>query len=1148
VKRCLIFMGGPGLSGGSNVIFEHAINARSNGYEVTFVMREKIDPERDIAWHRIGKMKEFDWLSFEEVGRRKYDVAMATYWPTCYELWRANADQFVYFVQSVESRFPSRADLLGRLGAESTYRLPLGFVTEASYIQRYLKRLHGQEAGLAINGIRKEIFRPDGDRHARCEAGRLRVLVEGSLEPERKGTVEAIEVSREAGVDEIWLLTLSPIDSYPGVDRVFSNVAIEATPPIYRSCDVLVKLSRVEGMFGPPLEMFHCGGTAVTYDVTGHEHYVFHGRNALVARTLDRKRVVQYLRDLKRWPQLLAALKKGAKETAATWPSWEQSSRVFWQAVTKAAERSRTDPSELEQFARFFHMSCRLAYSESPKVADDERTKRQAHQDAVQEIRQRTEQIEVRLAALQEGLQTTNRELRAIYESRIWRTLCWLGSFLIPKSGGGRFPFVVRGDMEEPKRPFESSPGSSGGILSALRTKISVGWQTAEILLTVDFPGTRAPVSVKDVVAIRGWALARSGIRKVSIRIDNADPIPVAYGLPRPDVAAIHFAYPDTEKSGFRFFWDTLSSSPGYHTIDIVAEDNLGFQKRESCQVIVDQEAWMHYSYWIARNEPTAQEKRRLAEVAAQFPIKPKISVVVPVYKTPLDLLERCVRSVRAQIYPHWELCIADDGSNSDEIRTFLETAAQQDGRIKFTMLSANRGISSATNEAVKLSTGQYISFLDSDDELADFALFEVVRAINEDDTTDLYYSDEDKLDAQGRRYDFFFKPGWSPELFLCCNYLCHFIVVKRWLWESLGGMNETYRHGSQDYEFLLRVIERTTRIRRIPKVLYHWRAVEGSTARSSSEKPNASAAGVRALREYLARNEPGATVEEVGPCRYRVNRPLKSHPLVSVIIPTAGNMSLLRAAVENLIQKTDYSPYEIRLLDNSESGAVQAFAQDLIRRGVPVHYSDWRGHPFNYSRMNNRAVQESSAPFVLFLNDDVAIITESWLSILLEYACLPKVGAVGAQLLYPDGTIQHAGVVLGIYGNSSHAFKRLPAHLPHYFDLPNLARNCAAVTAACMLVERTKFLEVDGFDEVNLPVSFQDLDFCLKLVERGYRNVYVPYARLYHYESISKIHKEPPVAEDEFVKTKWAKWIDDDPWYNPNLTRAGEDFSLRLS
>jgi len=288
--------------------------------------------------------------------------------------------------------------------------------------------------------------------------------------------------------------------------------------------------------------------------------------------------------------------------------------------------------------------------------------------------------------------------------------------------------------------------------------------------------------------------------------------------------------------------------------------------------------------------------------------------------------------------------------------------------------------------------------------------------------------------------------------------------------------------------------------------------------------------------------------VEEVGACRYRVRYPIAGNPRVSILIPTGGHKNVFRA-LESVLEKTAYKNYDILLIDNSRAAQVAEYAHRLAARKAPVRYLDWRGKPFNFSQMNNTAARATESPYILLLNDDTTVIAAEWLTAMLEHAQRPEVGAVGAQLWYPNDVIQHAGVVMGIYGNCSHAFKGLPGGRAHYFDFPNLIRNCSAVTGACLLVARDKFFEAGAFDEVNLAVAFQDVDLCLKLLELGFRNVYTPYAKLYHYESATKTEKDkiPDAAEDAFMKHKWARYIADDPYYNPNLARRKEDFSLAL-
>ena len=488
------------------------------------------------------------------------------------------------------------------------------------------------------------------------------------------------------------------------------------------------------------------------------------------------------------------------------------------------------------------------------------------------------------------------------------------------------------------------------------------------------------------------------------------------------------------------------------------------------------------YGVWITRHEPAAEDLERMRRDADRLTVRPRIGIVTP------ERSPRVLASLARQTYPEWDL-----------------------------------GVEKA----------EYVAFLDRDGEMAAFALWEVVQAIAADPDADLFYSDEDAIDEQGGRRDPFFKPGWSPDLLLSCNYVGPFVVMKRWLADGVSD--------APGYECLLRASERTQRIRRIPKVLYHRRAAESTAGASETCR--------RALEAYVERHTQGARVEQVGTCRYRVRYPVVGEPRVSILIPTASYENV-RRAVEGVLEKTEYPHYEIVLLDNSGEGRIAEYARQLAGRHAPVRHFDCRGQPFNFARMNNEAARQEASPYLLFLNDDTSVITPEWLTAMLEHAQRPEVGAVGAQLWYPNDLIQHAGVVMGIYGNCSHAFRGLPGGRPQYFDFSNLVRNCSAVTGACLMVAREKFLAAGAFDDAHLAVAFQDVDLCLKLLELGYRNVYTPYARLYHYESASKTEKDkiPDAAEDAFMKKKWAKYIADDPYYNPNLTRQKEDFSLAVT
>ena len=743
--------------------------------------------------------------------------------------------------------------------------------------------------------------------------------------------------------------------------------------------------------------------------------------------------------------------------------------------------------------------------------------------------------LDGRMRDLEIGLVTNKRAIQAIYDSRIWKALCSFGALLLRLTGRRAEP----GDGTWVQRE-----GAAAGTAAPSHP----GARDDFVALVCDNPGDGGVLPVRDVVEIRGWALAESGIDRVLIQINGDPPVPASYGIPRPDVAHSHPGLIGAGQSGYRFFWDPTGLPEGPCTVRVTAGARSGQTREVICKVMIDWQTPPGYGVWIARNEPTAEALRQMRREAGNFAVCPRISIAVPVYKTPIALLTRCIESVLDQTYPTWELCLADDGSHDAAIAGLLRQYANRDARIRIVALKQNIGISGATNAALTLCTGEFVAFLDHDDELASFALSEVVQAIGDHPDTELFYSDEDKLDEQDRRYDAFFKPDWSPDLFLSCNYICHFAVMKRSLVETLGGLDESYS-GAQDYEFLLRASERTRKIRRIPKILYHWRAVAGSAAKMAEEKPQASADGKRALAGHLERSAPGAHVEETGACRYRVRYPISGDPQVGILIPTGGHKNVFRA-VEEVLEKTAYKNYEIFLIDNSRGVRVEEYACRLAARKAPIRYFDWRGKPFNFSRMNNAAARSAASPYILFLNDDITIVTPEWLAAMLEYAQRPEIGAVGAQLWYPNNVIQHAGVVMGLYGNCGHAFKGVPGELPHYyFDFPNLIRNCSAVTAACLLVAREKFFEAGAFDDVNLAVAFQDVDLCLKLLDLGYRNVYTPYAKLYHYESATKTEKDkiPDAVEDAFMKNKWAKYIADDPYYNPNLARRKEDFSLAI-
>jgi O-antigen biosynthesis protein len=548
------------------------------------------------------------------------------------------------------------------------------------------------------------------------------------------------------------------------------------------------------------------------------------------------------------------------------------------------------------------------------------------------------------------------------------------------------------------------------------------------------------------------------------------------------------------------------------------------------------------FKTWLQQHELRPADIERMRGELKTFTHSPLITIIIPVYNTEEIWLRRAIQSVRAQVYENWEICIVDDASTKSHVKPILDEYAASDPRIRVRQLSKKRGITGASCEALAMATGEFVGVLDHDDEITPDALWEVASWLNRIPDLDLLYSDEDKLTADGARVEPFFKPDWSPDLLLSMNYITHFAVFRRSLLEAIGGFRLGYE-GAQDYDLLLRVTEKTDRIVHAPKILYHWRMSFSSAASSAGAKSYASESGRRAIEDALKRRGHEASVEVLSPGRYRARYEIHKFPLVSIIIPTKDQARLLRQCVASIEEKTSYHPYEIIIIDNNSIDS------------ETIHYLDSLSHkhhvlrypqPFNFSAINNFGADQAKGEHLLFLNDDTQVIGREWLAALVEQAQRPEVGAVGAKLLYPDNRIQHAGVIVGIFGGAGHAFRKLPNNRTAYFDLADLTRNCSAVTAACMMVPRKVFNGVGGFDE-ELKVVYNDVDLCLRIRKQGYLVLYTPFAVLYHFESATR-GRLRPTKEEELFNRRWGDTIRlRDPYYNPSLTLTREDWSLRL-
>ena len=534
-----------------------------------------------------------------------------------------------------------------------------------------------------------------------------------------------------------------------------------------------------------------------------------------------------------------------------------------------------------------------------------------------------------------------------------------------------------------------------------------------------------------------------------------------------------------------------------------------------------------------------------------RFQFKPLISIIMPVYNVETKWLDIAIKSVERQWYKNWELCIADDASTNKETLDYLKSLSNPKIKVKF--LTENKGISGASNAALDLALGDYIALMDNDDEITSNALYEVVKALNQSDAN-IIYSDEDKIDGEGNHSSSHFKSDWNPDLFYSQNYVSHLGVYKTGIIKKIGGFRIGVE-GAQDQDLLLRCLPHVKHyeIIHIPKVLYHWRMIEGSTALTSGEKSYTTDAGIKALSDYFKENGPAGITVEKGmlPNTYKVNWPIpKPEPLVSLLIPTRDRKQLTQVAVESILKKTIYQNYEIIILDNGseEKETLDWFEkiQKQDRRVKVLRYD----HPFNYSAINNYGVEHSNGSIIGLINNDIEVISPDWLSEMVSHASRQDIGCVGAKLYYSNNLIQHAGVIMGIGGVAGHSHKMFDRNHDGHFSRLKLVQNYSAVTGACLLVRRELYNMVTGLNSINLKVAFNDIDLCLKINEEGYRTLWTPYSEMYHHESASRgddsVEKENLDrlnAESSYMYCKWGEVIENDPYYNLNLTRDDESF-----
>lgn len=555
------------------------------------------------------------------------------------------------------------------------------------------------------------------------------------------------------------------------------------------------------------------------------------------------------------------------------------------------------------------------------------------------------------------------------------------------------------------------------------------------------------------------------------------------------------------------------------------------------------------YQIWINKNEPNEEELEK--QKNTKFEINPKISIIIPMYNTPEKFFEELIDGLIEQTYPNWELCLADGSPEKNEK---LEKIYKKDERIKYKFIGENKGISGNTNAALELATGDYIALLDHDDLLPKFSLYEIVKCINKNPDVDFIYTDEDKFEELGgKRYDPYFKSDFAPDTLRANNFICHFSIFKKELMNELGGFRSEF-DGAQDYDIILRMSEKAKKIIHIPKILYHWRVHALSTAKSGgTAKPYAYEAGIKAVQAHIDRiGLKGEVVSGNTLGTYKVNYEIKGNPKVSIIIPNKDYVSTLKVCLKSIAKLTTYENYEIIVVENNSEEQKTFDYYDEINGKDKIKVVKYPEKGFNYSKIINYGVANSDGEYIIQLNNDTELITQNWIEEMLGFAQREDVGAVGAELFYPDKSIQHAGIIIGIGGVAGHVFRNIPHGMHGYFSKDAMIQNMSAVTAACMMAPRKMYEAVGNMDE-KFEVAFNDVDFCLKIREQGKLIVYNPYVQFIHYESKSRGFEDTLEKQKRFqgeierFQKRWKKILKDgDPYYNINLRLDNDQCAIK--
>jgi O-antigen biosynthesis protein len=695
---------------------------------------------------------------------------------------------------------------------------------------------------------------------------------------------------------------------------------------------------------------------------------------------------------------------------------------------------------------------------------------------------------------------------------------------------------------------------ASNGAQAELTTTFEVdnhAFETGRVIGRLDQPHRGAIFIPRETIIVSGWVLAPSGIERIEAFVDGEARGRIDHRVLRPDIAKRRRQYADADHCGFSGTVPLFGLTEGSHELLVLVTANDGRHLKMPTRIEVEAAGTVdgglpvinrHYRAWLERRAAdNAKAPAELAQPLTDF----SCEAIVALDGGCEDAVEAIATSMQAQTHQNWRLSLVDSGNVSRAAREYARRLAREDGRISYRE-GGEEPVLRTVNSAIAESSADWITILPSGVILSPHAISSVARAAAANPETGLIYSDDDRIDPETmERWNPFFKPDWSPDLLLSMHYLGPLVVFHRQALVEVGGLRHEVT-GAEVYDLALRVTECSHHVHHAPDVLVTTIA----TAPGPGESWHASdwqESERQALEDALTRRKVDGVVERgLHPGTWRVRYALPDPPAVTAVIPTGGKLDMLRPCLADLLERTDYPNLEILLVDNSKGNAVERLVEELSpqypglrRMGNPLA-------PFNYSALVNSAIPHVTTPFMLMLNDDITAIDPGWLRAMVELAQRPDVGIVGAKLLYPDNTIQHAGVVLGPFGGSVHVFKRLPGDDPGFFDLPDVVRNVSAVTFACAVIDCNVFEAIGGLDEVNLPVAFNDTDFCLRARDAGYEVLYTPHATLHHHESVTKVIIAHP-HEIEFLRERWGHIIDHDPYYSPNLTRQGEDARLNM-